>query len=58
MSLSAHLAELSEKHKLLQRKIEAEQLRPGVDETHLRRLKREKLKLKETISKLSGATQH
>jgi hypothetical protein len=58
MSLSAHLAELSVKHKLLERKIEEEQARPGSDALHLRRLKREKLKLKEAITKLSSTTRH
>jgi hypothetical protein len=58
MSLSAHLAELSVKHKLLERKIEEEQARPSSDDLHLRRLKREKLKLKEAITKLSAPTRH
>jgi hypothetical protein len=58
MALSAHLAELSEKHKLLQRKIEEETARPGSDETEVRRLKREKLRLKDEIERLSKQTRH
>ena len=52
MSLSAHLAELSEKHRLLERRIEREQTRPGSSDQEIRRLKLEKLKLKEVIEQL------
>ncbi len=52
MSLSAHLAELSEKHRVLERRIEAEQGRPGSSDQEIRRLKLEKLRLKEEIAKL------
>lgn len=60
MALSAHLAELSEKHRLLKRKIEAELSRPGADEQEIQRLKMRKLKLKDQITRLSldGSTQH
>ena len=59
MSLSAHLAELSEKHKLLERRIEQELSRPGSTDQEIRRLKLEKLKLKEEIVKLeSKNTRH
>lgn len=54
MALSAHLAELSEKHKLLERRIEEELARPGIDDVELRRLKQEKLKLKDAIQRLSS----
>ena len=54
MALSAHLAELSEKHKLLERRIEEELARPGFDDVELRRLKHEKLKLKDAIQRLSS----
>jgi hypothetical protein len=43
MSLSTHLAELSEKHKLLERRIQ-----------EYRRLKRENLKLKDRINELKS----
>lgn len=58
MALSAHLAELSEKHKLLERKIEEEMSRPGSDDIVVRRLKREKLRLKDEIERLAKQTRH
>ncbi|WP_068461932.1 YdcH family protein [Hyphomicrobium sulfonivorans] len=60
MALSAHLAELSEKHKLLKRKIEEELSRPGANEREIQRLKVRKLKLKDEITRLSmnGSTRH
>lgn len=58
MALSAHLAELSEKHKLLERRIEEELARPGSSDLDITRLKREKLKLKEEIVKLESQTRH
>lgn len=53
MPLSAHITELAEKHKLLERRIEEEVARPGSDDIEIRKLKREKLKLKEEIIRLS-----
>ena len=58
MSLAAHLAELSEKHKSLERKIAEEMARPGSDDIEIRRLKQEKLKLKDEITRLQSATRH
>ncbi|MFN3746632.1 MAG: YdcH family protein [Hyphomicrobiaceae bacterium] len=58
MSLHAHLAELSEKHKLLDRRIEEELSRPGSSDAEITRLKLEKLKLKDEISRLSARTSH
>jgi hypothetical protein len=58
MALSAHLQELSEKHRQLERRIEEEALRPGSDDLAIRRLKQEKLKLKDEIVKLETATRH
>ena len=52
MALDAHLAELSEKHRLLKRRIEDEMARPSVDDVKVRRWKQEKLKLKDQIEKL------
>lgn len=57
MSLNAHLTELSEKHRLLERRIEQEMARPARDDVRLRRLKTEKLKLKDQIARLNG-TRH
>lgn len=58
MSVSAHLAELSEKHRALERKIEEEVARPGSDDASIRRLKQEKLKLKDEITRLEAKTRH
>ncbi len=52
MSRAAHLAELSEKHKLLDRRIEQELSRPGASDVEIQRLKRAKLRLKEEIVKM------
>jgi hypothetical protein len=58
MALSAHLQELSEKHRQLQRRIEQETARPGSDDVAIRRLKQEKLKLKDEIFRLEHDTRH
>jgi hypothetical protein len=59
MALSSHLQELSEKHRQLERRIEEEVLRPGSDDASIRRLKQEKLKLKDEIVRLeTTATRH
>ncbi len=52
MSLAAHLVELSEKHKLLDQRIEEELGRPGSDVIEIRRLKQKKLELKDQIVRL------
>lgn len=54
MALAAHIAELAEKHKLLERRIEEEVSRPGSDDLEIHRMKLEKLKLKDEIARLSG----
>lgn len=58
MALGAHLAELSEKHRLLERRIEEEVTRPGSDDQTIQRLKKEKLKLKDMITRLESDTRH
>ena len=58
MALSAHLAELSEKHRALERRIAQEQARPSSSDAEIRRMKLEKLRLKEAISKLESDTRH
>jgi hypothetical protein len=58
MSLEGHLAELTEKHRLLDEQIMAEAARPGSDDAVLQRMKREKLKLKEEIERLKHDTRH
>lgn len=59
MSLSAHLAELSEKHRLLERKIEEALNHPSTDDVEISQMKREKLKLKDEITRLQHSeTRH
>jgi len=58
MSVSAHLAELSEKHRALERKIQEEVSRPGSDDAIIRRMKQEKLKLKDEITRLQARVTH
>jgi hypothetical protein len=58
MALSAHLQELSEKHRQLERRIEEETARPASDDVTIRRLKQEKLKLKDEIVRLGAETRH
>jgi hypothetical protein len=59
MSLSTHLQELSEKHRQLERRIEQELSRPGSSDHEIRKMKLEKLRLKEEITKLeSKSTRH
>ena len=57
MSAVPHLAELTEKHRLLERKIEEELARPAVDSIKVSSLKLEKLRLKDQITRLRK-TQH
>ena len=58
MALSAHLQELSEKHRQLERRIEEEIARPGSDDLEIRRMKQEKLKLKDEMVRLEAQTRH
>jgi hypothetical protein len=58
MALSSHLAELSEKHRSLERQIEQELSRPSADDLEIAKLKKEKLKIKDEIVKLQGKTTH
>ncbi|MGM0583456.1 MAG: YdcH family protein [Pseudomonadota bacterium] len=52
MNLAGHLDQLRRKHADLGRLIEQEERRPGADNLEIKRLKREKLKLKEEIEKI------
>lgn len=59
MSLAAHLAELSAKHQTLERRLAEEFKHPSVSDEELKRLKLEKLRLKELIQRLQGGeTRH
>lgn len=54
MSLNAHLTELKKKHHSLSTQVEAAQRSPGVDDLQVVDLKKQKLKLKEEIERLSA----
>ncbi len=56
MSMSSHLEELRKKHELLSEKVEAVQRAPGSSDQEISELKKQKLKLKEEIERLSSAT--
>ncbi|MBI1383546.1 MAG: DUF465 domain-containing protein [Rhizobiales bacterium] len=57
MAVGAHLSELAEKHRLLDRKIEELLASPSSDDMEIQELKRQKLKLKDEMERLS-ATSH
>ncbi len=59
MAISAHLAELTERHRMLEEKIQEALLHPSVDTLAISQLKREKLKLKDAMVRLkNGPTEH
>jgi hypothetical protein len=59
MAVSAHLAELTERHRMLEKKLEEALLHPSVDTLEISQLKREKLQLKDAMARLkNGQTEH
>ncbi|MFC3181474.1 YdcH family protein [Cypionkella sinensis] len=54
MTVASHIAELKKKHETLSSKVEQAQRSPAVDDLHIADLKKQKLKLKEEISRLSA----
>ncbi len=54
MSLSSHLQELRKKHQTLSEDVEAAQKEPASDDLVIAEMKKQKLRLKEEISRLSG----
>ncbi|MEM7545699.1 MAG: DUF465 domain-containing protein [Pseudomonadota bacterium] len=59
MSLSSHLVELRKKHAALEQQIEKEVRSPGSNDLGIAVLKKEKLRLKDEIMRLSeGSTVH
>lgn len=54
MSVSAHLTELKKKHANLSIEVEEAQRSPGIDDLHISQLKKQKLKIKEEIERLSA----
>ena len=55
MSVASHIAELKKKHESLSDMVERAQRSPGVDDLAISDLKKQKLKLKEEISRLQSA---
>ena len=55
MSLSSHVEELKKKHETLSDAVEKAQRSPGVDDLEVSRLKKQKLHLKEEITRLTAA---
>ncbi len=58
MSLDTRVAELTEKHRTLERKIAEEMTRPAADVTKIAKWKHEKLRLKDELLKLEYPTRH
>ena len=56
MSVSSHLDELRRKHAVLEQKIEIEMRSPGSDDLQITEMKREKLRLKDEILRLSESS--
>ena len=54
MSLSSHLDQLKKKHSNLSDEVEAAQRAPGSKDLHIAELKKEKLRLKQEITRLSS----
>ncbi|SMP29508.1 YdcH family protein [Shimia sagamensis] len=54
MSVSAHLEELKRKHETLSDQVEQEQRAPGSSDLDVAELKKQKLRLKEEITRLSA----
>jgi len=53
MNLDAHLNELRKKHEALSEKVEKAQANPATDDLDIVAMKKEKLRLKEEIERLS-----
>jgi hypothetical protein len=55
MSVASHITELKKKHEHLSQVVERAQRAPAVDDFHIVDLKKQKLKIKEEIVRLSEA---
>ncbi len=55
MSLNSHLQELRKKHQHLSEAVEMAQRSPGVDDLVIADMKKQKLRIKEEIARLSQA---
>lgn len=54
MSISSHIFELQKKHEELSRRVELVQRRPGSNDLEITSMKKEKLRLKEQITRLKN----
>jgi hypothetical protein len=54
MTVTSHIAELKRKHESLSEKVERAQRSPGIDGLQIAELKKQKMKLKEEIGRLSS----
>ncbi len=54
MALDAHVTELSDKHRALEKQIENEMARPSADDIEISKLKREKLRIKDELERLKA----
>ncbi len=54
MSLGSHLQELRRKHQNLSEAVESAQRSPGTDDLTIAEMKKQKLRIKEEISRLSS----
>lgn len=55
MTVASHLQELRRKHETLSLQVEEAQRSPGTDDIQIAEMKKQKLKLKEEITRLSQA---
>lgn len=55
MSMSAHLQELRRKHQALAHEVEVAQRQPATNDLTIANMKKQKLRLKEEITRLSRA---
>ncbi len=55
MTMSSHLEELRKKHQSLSEQVEEAQRSPAVDDLSITDLKKQKLRLKEEITRLQSA---
>ncbi len=54
MSVASHVQELRKKHQSLSEAVERAQRSPGADDLSIAQMKKEKLRIKEEISRLSN----
>lgn len=54
MALESHIAELRDRHRALEQEIDDQIHHPSSDDLHIAELKKQKLRLKEEIQKLSS----